>query len=150
MRVFVSCINKDKGGIARKNCSVACIGCGKCVKICPFDAITLENSLAYIDFNKCKLLRKCLAECPTGAILEVGFPARKPVAENASTGTAKPAADVIKKEPMPKADGTEKSGEQGKPASEGAVPSVEKVSEKNIGKENPATPVAGESKADKE
>lgn len=79
MRIFVSCMNKDKGGIARKSCEVACIGCGKCVKVCPFEAITLENNLAYIDYNKCKLCRKCVVECPTAAIWEVNFPPRKVV-----------------------------------------------------------------------
>lgn len=78
-RIFVSCINKDKGAIARKACTAACIGCGKCVKICPFEAITLENNLAYIDPAKCRLCRKCVAECPTGAIHEVGFPAKKEI-----------------------------------------------------------------------
>ena len=76
-RIYVSCLNKEKGGIARKNCSVACIGCGKCVKICPFDAITLENNLAYLDFEKCKLCRKCVNECPTNAIVELNFPLSK-------------------------------------------------------------------------
>lgn len=76
-RIFVSCVNKEKGAIARKNCSVACIGCGKCVKACPHDAITLKDNLAYIDYEKCKLCRQCVAECPTGAILEINFPPRK-------------------------------------------------------------------------
>ena len=31
-RIFVSCINEDKGGQAKKACSVACIGCSKCFK----------------------------------------------------------------------------------------------------------------------
>ena len=57
-RVYVSCVNKDKGAVARKACTVSCIGCGKCVKTCPFEAITLENNLAYIDYNKCKSCRK--------------------------------------------------------------------------------------------
>jgi electron transport complex protein RnfB len=83
-RIFVSCINKEKGGIARKNCSVACIGCGKCVKICPHDAITMVNNLAYIDFAKCKLCRKCVPECPTNAIVELNFPLRKEKSENIS------------------------------------------------------------------
>lgn len=88
-RVFVSCVNKDKGAVARKACDVACIGCGKCVKTCPFEAITLENSLAYIDPEKCRLCRKCVAECPTGAIWEVGFP-------------AKPAPPIVKEENIQK------------------------------------------------
>ena len=76
-RVFVCCVNKDKGNIARKACTAACIGCGKCVKECPFEAITLENNLAYIDFRKCRLCRKCVSVCPTHAIHEVNFPPRK-------------------------------------------------------------------------
>jgi len=76
-RIFVSCVNTEKGGPARKNCKVACIGCGKCVKVCKFDAITMENNLAYIDPEKCKLCSKCVVECPTGAIHELNFPPRK-------------------------------------------------------------------------
>lgn len=76
-RVFVSCINKEKGAVARRACDAACIGCGKCVKMCEFEAITVESSLAYIDPAKCRLCRKCVAECPTGAIVETNFPARK-------------------------------------------------------------------------
>lgn len=76
-KIFVSCINEDKGGIAKKNCSVACIGCQKCLKVCPHDAIVVENFLAYIDPHKCKLCRKCVEVCPTNSILEINFPPRK-------------------------------------------------------------------------
>lgn len=75
-RVYVSCRNKDKGGIARKACTAACIGCGKCAKECGFEAITVENNLAYIDYTKCRLCRKCVIACPTGAIVEKNMPPR--------------------------------------------------------------------------
>jgi len=76
-KIYVACMNEDKGGVARKSCAVACIGCSKCFKVCPHEAITMKNNLAFIDSDKCKLCRKCIPECPTASILEIGFPTRK-------------------------------------------------------------------------
>lgn len=76
-KIFVSCVSMDKGPATKLFCSVGCIGCKKCFNVCPYDAITVENFLAYIDPVKCKLCRKCVEVCPTNSILEINFPPRK-------------------------------------------------------------------------
>lgn len=99
-RIFVSCINEEKGAPAKKNCEVACIGCSKCFKVCPHDAITMNSFLAYIDFTKCTLCRKCVLECPTNAIHEINFKARKPkteVPEGSVERKSPPAAPAVAK-----------------------------------------------------
>jgi Na+-translocating ferredoxin:NAD+ oxidoreductase RNF subunit RnfB len=102
-KIFVSCINEDKGGIAKQNCQVACTGCSKCFKVCPHDAITIEHFLAYIDPVKCKLCRKCVPECPTNAIHEINFPERKDKTESAGE-TIQAAGDAQKTENASKTD----------------------------------------------
>ena len=67
-KVVVQCHSEDKGAATRKACSNGCIACGKCTKVCKFEAITVENNHAYIDPEKCKNCGLCAKECPTGAI----------------------------------------------------------------------------------
>ena len=125
-RIFVSCVNKDKGGVAAKACKSACIGCSKCFKECKFDAITMADNLSYIDHTKCRLCRKCVSVCPTHAIHELGFPPRKEVPAD-KLAVAKPA-------PAPKAEA--------KPAPEKAPQSESQV-EVPAPKQEPAdVPVA--------
>lgn len=80
-KIYVACSNCDKGAPARRACKAACIACSKCVKVCEFDAIVIENNLAYIDAVKCTFCRKCVTECPTNSIIELNFPPRKPKVE---------------------------------------------------------------------
>ena len=65
---MVQCHSEDKGAVTRKACSNGCIACGKCAKVCKFEAITIENNHAYIDPEKCKNCGMCAKECPTNAI----------------------------------------------------------------------------------
>ena len=89
--VIVRCHNTEKGAQARKECDNACIGCMKCVKVCKFDAIKVENNLAYIDPDKCKNCGLCAKECPTGAIHNERPKKKKPV-DAAKVAAAKKAA----------------------------------------------------------
>ncbi|MCR5152024.1 MAG: Fe-S cluster domain-containing protein [Prevotella sp.] len=108
-RVYVRCVNKDKGAVAKKACAAACIGCGKCQKVCKFEAITIDNNLSYIDPDKCRMCRKCEEECPTNAIIAMNFPPRKPKAEKPAETKAIPAksevtAEAPKQTVKPKAE----------------------------------------------
>jgi Na+-translocating ferredoxin:NAD+ oxidoreductase RNF subunit RnfB len=76
-RIYVSCVNKATGAVALKACANVCTGCGNCLNVCGFDAISVANNVAYIDCTKCRLCRKCAPVCPTGAILEINFPPKK-------------------------------------------------------------------------
>ena len=46
-----------------------CIGCSKCIPVCPYQAITLVAKKAVIDLNACTLCGACVPECPVDAIV---------------------------------------------------------------------------------
>lgn len=74
----VECMNKDKGAIASKACSAACIGCMKCEKVCGFDAVHVENNVAYINPEKCQLCGECEKACPKNVIAFIDINGKKP------------------------------------------------------------------------
>ena len=135
--VYVSCVSKDKGAVVMKACKAGCIGCGKCEKVCAFGAITVENNLAYIDPQKCKLCRKCVNECPTGAIRLVGMePLPKEPKAPAAAKTAPAAAKAA-----PAAEKAAPAAPKAAPAAEKAAPAAAKVApaaEKAAPKAEPA------------
>jgi Na+-translocating ferredoxin:NAD+ oxidoreductase subunit B len=61
-----------------KACAWGCLGMGSCVRVCPFDAIHLnDEGIAVVDRDKCKACKKCIAACPKKIISMV--PARQTV-----------------------------------------------------------------------
>ena len=69
MTSAVLCKNHDKGALTRKECGAGCIGCTKCVRACPNEAITMDNNVAVVDPEKCTACGACVEGCPTGAIV---------------------------------------------------------------------------------
>lgn len=66
---LVQCSSKDKGKTVKENCSVGCIACKMCVKVCEFDAIHVEDNISHIDYSKCTNCGKCAEVCPVKIIL---------------------------------------------------------------------------------
>lgn len=67
-KAAVLCNNHDKGAQTRKQCKAGCIGCMKCVKVCEYDAVSITNFCASVDYDKCIGCGKCHEVCPVGCI----------------------------------------------------------------------------------
>jgi len=55
----------------RQGCSYGCLGCGDCVKVCKFGAISLVNGIAVVDEEKCVNCGACVRSCPQKLIESV-------------------------------------------------------------------------------
>lgn len=71
--IYVACHSNDKGALVRTYCTAGCIGCKKCEKGCEAGAITVENNLAHIDYEKCNVCGACVEACPKNIIHRVDF-----------------------------------------------------------------------------
>lgn len=49
-----------------------CVRCGKCVEICPEDALSLDKQGVQIDRSACTLCGRCVEVCPQEALTVVG------------------------------------------------------------------------------
>ncbi len=68
-KLFVYCRNKDKGAVARKICTAACVSCTLCVKDCEDEGgIAMKDNLAVIDYDVCTQNDAPTKRCPTKCI----------------------------------------------------------------------------------
>lgn len=64
----IVCSNRDKGAVTRKACSAGCIGCMKCQRNCPSEAVTVTDNVAHVDYSKCTGCGVCAEGCPVKCI----------------------------------------------------------------------------------
>jgi len=88
--ILVKCSSKDKGSVAKKICTVSCIACKKCEKVCKYDAIHVRKNRAWIDYDKCTQCGKCVEVCPTTAVVKVTAIRERKSREKASESTPAP------------------------------------------------------------
>lgn len=67
-KAVVLCKNHDKGALTRKECSLGCIGCMKCTKVCEAGAVEVKNFCAKVDLTKCTGCGNCVEQCPVKCI----------------------------------------------------------------------------------
>lgn len=68
-KVWVACSSTcPMREVKARGCEKGCIKCGKCVKACGAEAITLQNNIPVIDYNKCAGCGACVEACPKKVI----------------------------------------------------------------------------------
>ena len=67
----VQCASRDKGKTLMQACKVGCIGCKKCEKECPQQAVTVTDNVAHIDYAKCTNCGTCASVCPRKIIVTI-------------------------------------------------------------------------------
>lgn len=53
-----------------QDCAYGCLGFGDCAAVCPFDALTLTDGVASIDYSRCTGCGACAEACPR-SLLEI-------------------------------------------------------------------------------
>lgn len=68
----VQCSKRENTKIREESCETGCIGCGACANTCQYEAVTVVDGLAAIDYEKCTGCGACAEECLTKVITVPG------------------------------------------------------------------------------
>ena len=71
--VVVACSSVEKGSVLRQVCDIGCLGCRICQRACPHGAISVSDSLASIDYEKCTGCGDCAEKCPRKLIIDANL-----------------------------------------------------------------------------
>lgn len=74
-RHWVGCKSVENAKLTRGYCGVGCISCRLCEKVCPTGAVSVNNNVASIAYDKCIDCGKCVEKCPRGIIKSPDFEA---------------------------------------------------------------------------
>lgn len=66
--IAVRCNSHDRPRARKNYCSMCCIACKKCEKVCPTGAIVVVDLLAVVDYEKCDGCGLCVEVCPQECI----------------------------------------------------------------------------------
>jgi len=61
---IVDCASAQATAGGDKACTYGCLGYGSCARVCPVNAIRIENGIAKVDKALCIACGKCVAACP--------------------------------------------------------------------------------------
>lgn len=67
------CIAAAKLGGGDRVCPNGCTGLGTCVRACKFDAISIIDGVAVVDYKKCEGCGACVSACPKSIIKLIPF-----------------------------------------------------------------------------
>jgi RnfABCDGE-type electron transport complex B subunit len=67
-RLWVACMNLEKGDAVLDDCEVGCDACGRCAADAP-GVVTMVDNLPVVDYEKNHNVRDAIERCPTGAIV---------------------------------------------------------------------------------
>lgn len=70
---IMDCVSVSHLGTGDKACPFGCLGYGTCVKVCPFNAIKVENGVAVVEYEKCVGCGLCAESCPKNLIKLVPY-----------------------------------------------------------------------------
>lgn len=78
-----------------QGCQYGCLGLGDCVRACNYDAISVKNGLATVDYEKCVGCGACVRACPRNIISMVPFSSDRMYVVTCSNKESGPAVKAV-------------------------------------------------------
>ena len=70
-KIYVACVNHDRGARVGTYCSVGCTACTQCVRATPSGAITMANNLPVLDYSSGENFIVAAHTCPSDCFVDL-------------------------------------------------------------------------------